>query len=99
MKKRTDTRVKDSDPCPKHPRGSHTWGECRSRQGNQNQSSNKPANRSMSKRDDDNKKPKPANSYHVAFAEEVESPSNKGTPPCFTIETLDQLDDHLSSFF
>jgi hypothetical protein len=29
--KRRNTRAKDSDLCPKHPHGSHTWGECRSR--------------------------------------------------------------------
>jgi hypothetical protein len=32
--KRMKTRTFESDPCPKHPSGSHTWGECRGRQQN-----------------------------------------------------------------
>jgi hypothetical protein len=94
--KRQDIRVKDSDPCPKHPHGSHTWGACRSRQQNQKPSGNKPANSHSSKFDKD-KKPKPASSYVATTAEEVKSPSEGGTFSCFTFGTLSQLDAHLTS--
>jgi transposase InsO family protein len=97
--KRQDTRVKDSDPCPKHPNGSHTWGACRSRK------NNKPDNQTASRdvrpnRNDKSKaKSKEANSYLVDVSEEAEPPSHEGMPTCFTIETLAQFDDQLTSTF
>lgn len=94
--KRQDSRVKDSDSCPKHPHGSHTWGECRSRQQNQKPSFNKSSNKQSSKFGKD-KQSNPTSSYVVATVEEAKSPSEGVTFPCFTIETLGQLDDRLTS--
>jgi hypothetical protein len=98
--KRRDTRVKDSDPCPKHPFGSHTWGECRSRQNKkEHQKDKQPDHKSVCRNDKNKAKSKEATNYLVDVAKEVEYLPKEGASICFTIETLDQFDDHLSSDF
>ncbi len=96
QEKRRDTRVKDNDPCPRHPNHSHTWGECRSRQSKRNEQTT--ASRTKFKGTDKSKS-KPAGDSFVVAAEEVELPSHEGTSECFNVETMAQFDDHLTSNF
>jgi hypothetical protein len=49
------------------------------------------------KSDEDKSTSAPANSYVVATVDEIETPKEEGILPCFIIETLGQLDDHLTS--
>jgi hypothetical protein len=98
--KRRDTRVKDSDPCPKHPFGSHTWGECCSRQNKKDDKKDKQPDNKPARRNDKSKaKSKEAANYLVDVAKEVEHLPREGASICFTIETLDQFDDHFTSDF
>jgi hypothetical protein len=90
-KKRKVTSSKDSDPCPMYPNASHTRGECRGLKRNHNNKLNSAG------RPSEKSKLKEANIYPAVVADPVEPTAPEGTSTCFTVETIVQFDDYLTS--
>jgi hypothetical protein len=96
--KRQKGRISDDDPCPVHPGSNHNWGECRANHfGKQNKKEIPGSNKGNSK---DKKKA----DHFVATVVDNDPPNNSSgegtdTHGCFIVETMVQLDKHLTSNF
>ena len=84
-KKKEKRSLTDDSPCPIHGKG-HTWGECRARE-------RKPQN--QSNRNDKGKKK--AESFLTETTIVPSDDAGMSLPDCFVVDTMVQLDDHLTS--
>jgi hypothetical protein len=95
-------RITSDDPCPIHAGMNHTWGECYA-----NAYNPKRQQKDQGKSQDANKKAK-ANKFAATAEKHAEASSDEDSSlmetegkisqsSCFTVETMVQLDNHLTS--